>query len=153
VFTNLQFLSDVVFDHPMITQSIGIASSATAQYYVPNSAPNNGIDLRKPSLVVWDNEPGKRYRALVSESPDPSNPPHRVVQYSGNLGFQVGYVLTRGIGRSLADFTDQTFTMRGTSGKIYPFSPSSGKVGVLQTASDSYSVVMYRAYTDLSKTK
>lgn len=154
VYSNVQFLKAVAFNDLMIAQAVIIGSNnGTTQYYVPNSNPLNGsVDLRKPTGITWSASIPATY-VVNANQPDPLNPPNRVIQYRGNVGFMMCYVLTRGQGKNIADYTNRTFEIRNNTGKVYPHPVEGSKVGVTTNTKSIYSVAMARVYTNLAKTR
>lgn len=154
VFANVQFLKEIAFTDIMVAQAVIIGSNnGTTQYYVPNSNPLNGsVDLRKPTAIAWSSSiPATS--VVNANQPDPLNPPNRVIQYRGDVGFMLCYILTRGQGKNVADYTDRTFEIRNNTGKVYPHPVEKTKVGETTTTNSIYSVAMARVYTDLTNTR
>lgn len=139
----------------MVTQSATLGNaSTTAQYYVPNSSPIGAIDLRKPTTVAWSTSlPNGFFN--VANSPDPTNPPNRVINYLGDTGYMIGHLLDRGVGQNLESYTANTFEIRRNSGKIYPHPIEGSVVGNNGNAivGKAFSSVVYRAYTKISTTR
>ena len=154
VFSNVQFLKDIAFTDLMVSQAVIIGgNNGQTQYYIPNSNPLNGsVDLRKPTAITWSSSIPATF-VVNANQPDPLTPPNRVIQYRGNVGFMLCYVLTRGQGKNIADYTNRTFEIRNNTGKVYPHPVEGTKVGVTTTTDSVYSVAMARVYTDLSKTR
>lgn len=145
----------VSFQDTMVTQAAALGNAATtAQYYVPNSSPIGTIDLRKPTTVAWSASlPNGFFN--VANSPDPTNPPNRVINYLGDAGFMIGHLLDRGVGQNLEAYTANTFEIRRNSGKIYPHPVEGSVVGSAGNAiiGKAFSSVVYRVYTKLSSTR
>ncbi len=154
IFVNVQFLKEIEFKDIMAAQAVVIGGNyGKTKYYIPNSNPlNDVIDFRKPNSIQWSNDIPPTF-VINSTQPDPDNPPNRVVQYNGDLGFMICYVLTRGQGKNIASFTDRTFEIRNNTGKVYPHPIEGTKVGTTTTNDSIYSVAMARVYTDLTKTR
>lgn len=153
VFANVQFLKEIAFADIMVTQAVRISPSNATQYYVPNSNPLNGsVDLRKPTVIAWSSSIPTTH-VINANQPDPLNPPNRVIQYNGNVGFMLCYILTRGQGKNIHEYTNRTFEIRNNSGKVYPHPVEGTKVGSVTDVGDAYSVAMARVYTDLNKTR
>src|SRR5690606_22998430 len=128
--------------------------STTAQYYVPNSSPIGAIDLRKPTTVAWSTSLPNGFFS-VANSPDPTNPPNRVINYLSDTGYMIGHLLDSGVGQNLESYTANTFEIRRNSGKIYPHPIEGSVVGNNGNAivGKAFSSVVYRAYTKLSSTR
>ena len=154
VFSTHQFYNSCVFQDIMCSQAVVIGSNdGITKYYVPNSNPlNKSVDLRKPSAIAWGANIPKTF-VTVSASPNPAVPPNRVIQYRGNTGFMMAYVLTRGTGSNIPDYTDRTFEIRNNTGKIYPHPIEGSKVGTMVTADRVFKAAIARVYTNLSVTR
>lgn len=152
VFNSFRTLNEVKFKDIMAVQAVKLHDTLT-EYYIPNSNElNESVDLRKPTVVSWSSSIPSTY-VVVDEMPDPLNPPHRVIMYYGNSGIMIGYLLDRGVGADITSYTNRTFEIRNNTGKIYPHTVESTVVGSIIPANTVYSSAMYRAYTDLSKTR
>lgn len=139
----------------MVTQSSALGNAATtAQYYVPNSSPIGAINFRKPTTVAWSSSlPDIFFN--VANSPDPTNPPNRVINYLEDTGFMIGHLLDRGVGQNLKDYTANTFEIRKSTGKVYPHPIEGSVVGNNGNAivGKAFSAVVYRSYTKISTTR
>lgn len=147
-----KFNMSVRFTDIMVNQAVRIGINNVTQYYVPNSNPVSGLDFRKPLVMNWNSGQTTLFLS-VSASPDPTNPPNRVIQYYNNLGFMLGYIKLKGVGKTLPAFTGRTFELRGNTGKVYPHPVESTVVGINTTDETTYNTVLVRAFTDLSVTR
>lgn len=154
VFANHQFYQSVSLENIMTAQAVCIgANDGVTQYYVPNSNPLNGtIDLRTPTAILWSTSIPTTY-VVNSTQPNPLIPPNRVIQYRGNTGFMMAYILTRGTGVNIANYTDRTFEIRNNTGKVYPHPIEGTKVGATATTDTVFSTAMARVYTNLAETR
>lgn len=153
VLVNVKALEPVDLADIMGSQAIIIGTETETQYYVPNSAPTGIHDFRKPLAVAWTGSVLASDFFTVSSSPDPLNPPNRVIQYYDNIGFMLGFLKTRGTGKALQNFTLRTFELRNNTGKVYPHGVEGGKMGATMPANEVYNMVMIRSFTDLSETR
>ena len=139
VFSNIIPCRDMAFADFMFAQSYIGRNFA---YYIPNSLPINGYDFRKPLNVTWGSSiPSLYLNSSVTD--DATKPINRVVTYGNNFGFALGY-MPFGVGKDLSQYTNNTFEIRNTSGKIYPHGVDS-KVGTILKANQMYSAVMLRS--------
>ncbi|GAB3024333.1 hypothetical protein GCM10027051_31190 [Niabella terrae] len=149
VMANNRFLKSINFTDAMVSQAALIGSNNGVTYYmVPNSSEVNGYDLKTPTQVTWSL--GSSLFYTVSTSPDTANPPNRVIQYRGNLGFQLAFLKTRGAGKNLPGFTARTFEIRNNTGKIYPHAIEGSVTGTPAAVGDEFNTVMVRSYCDLT---
>lgn len=150
VTTNVLFKQELTpFNDIMGTQAQPIGNVSSTYYYIPNSnALNASIDLRKPTIIPWSSSLPTTY-VVKATSPQPSNPPNRVIMYNGNLGFMIGYVPNyNDLGRM-----NRMFELRNNTGKVYPHPVEGNVSGATRYPNDSYDVKLYRTYTDLTKTR
>ena len=149
---NAIVLDDIAFNDFMFSQAAKISVLPTPYYYVPNSLANADYDFRKPLQYAWD---GSKPALFFDSSmwADQNNPVNRIIQYSGNLGFAIGFIPTIGVGKSLQDYTDRTFEIRNNTGKVYPHGVEVSKVGDTLNRGDAFSCGMYRCYMDLTKVR
>lgn len=155
VFVRTRQLISAIFADIMATQAItlGGQNNGSTYYYVPNSNPLNAqVDLRKPTIINWSTSIPSSY-IVNANQPDPQNPPNRVVQYKGNVGFMVGYLTDRGVGKNIPAYTARTFELRNNTGKVYPHPVEGSVVGTMPNVNTVFNIGMYRAFTDLSKTR
>ena len=147
VTVEVLFKQAVPFVDIMANQAVKLSGSSA--YYIPNSNPLNGsVDLRKPTVIAWSSSIPNTFVTNASQ-PEPTNPPNRVIQYSGNLGFMIGYLP----GYNDLSKTARTFEIRNNTGKIYPHPIEGTKVGTTTSVNGFHSIKLYRAYTDLTKTR
>jgi len=142
ITTGVYYNQPVKFADIMVSQAVQI--SGNPFYYIPNSAPIGPVDFRKPVQPVFSND-----IFINRNNLDPLNPPIRVIQYSGNVGFMIGYLP----GFNDLSKTVNLFEIRGSSKKIYPHPVDSGAVGETRSIGDYYEIKLYRTYTDLSNTR
>lgn len=142
VFSTVTSHRKMDFDNMMFTQS-SLGDVTNAQYYIPNSLPIKGYDFRKPLTVEWSSSIPKIY-TTNSLMADPDNPVNRVLAYSNNFAFAIGFLPIYGVGQDLKNFTNRTFEIRNNSGKIYPHGVDT-KIGKVLEENQSYSAAMYRA--------
>lgn len=152
VITNRIANQNLSFQNYMFTQAFKMVNGNVVSYYVPNSLPVSGYDFRKPLLVDWSSSiPSIYFRAANWQ--DSNNPANRVIQYYQNTGFMVGFLKDYGVGKALQDFTEATFELRNNTGKVYPHGVDNGKIGNTMLANKVYNTVMFRSFSDLSKTR
>lgn len=142
VFATVTSHRNMAFDNIMFTQS-SMGEITNSQYYIPNSLPIEGYDFRKPLMVEWSNSIPQIY-TTNSLMADPNNPVNRVMTYSKDFGFAIGFLPTSGVGMDLKNYTNNTFEIRNYSGKIYPHGVDR-KIGKTLEKGKSYSAAMYRA--------
>jgi len=144
VISNFVPLQTMSFQDVMFSQAMLKGTNGTTKYYIPNSLPFGTYDLRQPLAITWGGSVPSMY-CSSTYTKDTTKPINRVIQYAGGLGFAIGYILDRGVGKSLFDYTNSTFELRGGSGKVYPHGVEGGKVGTTLQAGQVYSAVLYRA--------
>lgn len=153
VINTFKAIRPVTFADIMVTQAGRIGTNGATQYYVPNSSPLNGsVDLRTPTAITWSGAIPSTFVVNASQ-PEPTNPPNRVISYFNNLGFALGYLPTRGVGKALDTFTARSFEIRNDTGKIYPHALESTRIGSPIPVNTVVSTVMYRSYTNLAETR
>jgi len=153
VINTFKALRAVQFADIMVSQSARFGTNGVTEYYVPNSNPLNGsVDLRTPTAVNWSASIPSTF-VNNSSQPDPNNPPNRVISYFQNLGFSLGYIKTRGVGKALNTYTARTFEIRNNTGKIYPHALEDAKVGNPIPSNTIVNTVMFRSYTNLAQTR
>lgn len=133
----------MAFQDYMFGQSMIFAAGEGIKTYVPNSMPNSGHDLRKPTYVAWGTGVDS-FNAVNASMAEPNNPVNRVLKYKGTTGFAAGFLIDYGVGSKLKDLTNRTFEIRGNTGKIYPHGVEGVAVGTTLQANTTYSAVMYR---------
>ena len=132
------------FQDIMFNQAMLKGTNGTTKYYIPNSLPFGTYDLRQPLAVTWGSGVSSMY-CSATYTKDTTKPINRVLQYAGGLGFAIGYIIDRGVGKSLFDFANSTFELRGGSGKVYPHGVEGAKVGTTLQDGQAYNAVLYRA--------
>ena len=142
VFSTVTSHRNMAFDNIMFTQSL-LGAVTQSQYYIPNSLPINGYDFRKPLMVEWSDSIPKIYTTNKLMA-DPNNPVNRILTYSNNFAFAMGFLPINGVGENLGNYTNNTFEIRFNSGKIYPHGVDR-KVGNSFLNGQRYSAAMYRA--------
>lgn len=140
-------LSNIMFAQSSVGNPTG---GQTFKYYIPGSNPINGYDFRQPILVNFGDSVSSMNTTTVDMA-DPTHPVNRIVTYGDNFSFAIGY-LPLGVGKNLNTFTNQTFEIRGNSGKIYPHGVDT-KVGINIAANDVFSAVMYRGIINADSEK
>lgn len=152
VMVRLHYLKSVAFDDAMGAQSARIGTNGAVQYYIPNSNPILAGDFRKPSAILWDASTPSGY--IVNDNmPDPENPPNRIINYVDDLGFSLGYITNKGVGKDINSYSDRSFEIRNNTGKIYPHFIEGTKVGNPIPKDSIFNVVMFRSFTDLNITR
>lgn len=144
VIGTYMFKENVKFADIMFSQH-GVQNADTATYFVPNSLPINGYDLRTPTIVPFGNLSVFNFDASKWE--DEEHPVNRVIETLNGKGLALGYVPV-GVGANLADYTSTTFSINGTTGKIYPHGVDSGKQGSVISAGSIFYACLYRAIID-----
>lgn len=152
IFVNVRVMNSVALADIMGAQATLFGVNGQTAYYVPDSLPVNGYDFRKPLVVTWASGVPSIYFGQASWQ-DPDNPPSRVVEYYNDTAFSIGTLTTRGIGRSLEDFTARTFEIRYNTGKVYPHPVEGTVVGSPVPQDSVFSMVMFRSFSDLTKTR
>lgn len=144
VISNFVPLQTMSFQDVMFSQAMLKGTNGTTKYYIPNSLPFGTYDLRQPLAVTWGSGVSSMY-CSATYTKDTTKPINRVLQYAGGLGFALGYIIDRGVGKSLFDFANSTFELRGGSGKVYPHGVEGAKVGTTLQDGQAYNAVLYRA--------
>lgn len=148
VIGTYRFKEDVRLTDIMFSQH-GVNSATSVYYFVPNSNTINGYDLKTPTLVSWGS-----LSAFLFDSTtwvDENNPVNRVIEMVDGQGMAIGYVPV-GLGANLSNYTSATFSINGSTGKIYPHGVDSDVVGTTATAGSVYSAALYRAFINESTT-
>ena len=153
VMTTVKANQPVEFRDIMATQARLIGEDGVSKYYVPNSLPvTSALDFRKPLSVTWNASLPPIFFDSSTWA-DVNNPPDRIVVYYNHIAFTIGILPTRGVGKNLQNFTDRTFELRNNTGKIYPHPVEGTKVGNPIPTNSLFSMIMYRSFSDLSKTR
>jgi len=150
VLSDIEVLDNMEFRDFMFSQAVKIAPSPL--YYVPNSISVGSFDFSKPVVVPWSSSLSKIYFGSSTWN-DKQNPPNRVIQYTDDLGFSLGFLKESGVGKSLQNYTDCTFELRNNTGKVYPHGVEGTKVGKTLYPGEKYSSIMYRSYMNIPKVK
>ena len=128
-----------------------VSGVATIQHYVPGSKPTSSYDLTKPIHVDWSAQGNPSFYANSQSQQDADKPINRVIQYyPTKYGFALGFLNYAGVGKSLLGNTNNTFELRGYSGKVYPHGVEGAKIGSVINVGDCFSAVMYRANIDIT---
>ena len=143
VISNFAPMQQMSFQDVMFSQAMLKGTNGQVKYYVPNSLPFGSYDLRQPLTMTWGDGVANMY--CTSEyTKDTTKPINRVVQYGVGLGYAIGFLIDRGVGKSLFDYTHATFELRGGSGKIYPHGVDGATVGTTLQSGQVYGAVIYR---------
>ena len=133
----------MAFQDVMFAQAERKGSNGVTKYYIPNSLPFDGNDLRQPKVVTWSGSVSDMY-CNSAHSVDSTKPINRVIQYDTGCGFAIGFLIDRGVGKSLYDYVNNTFEVRGNTGKVYPHGVEGAKVGTTIHPGQAYNTVIYR---------
>jgi len=142
VDTEVLFEQPVAFTDIMGNQAVRIGFDPL--YYLPNSLPINGVDLRKPYKIPISSSNPSIF--IPVNNNDPLNPPDRLIQYYGDCGFMLAYLP----GYNDYSKTGRLFEIRGNSGKTYPHTYESSKIGNSTSENQYLNCTLIRVYTDLS---
>lgn len=143
VISNFAPKQQMSFQDVMFSQAMLKGTNGQVKYYVPNSLPFGSYDLRQPLTMTWGNGVANMY--CTSEyTKDTTKPINRVLQYGTGLGYAIGFLIDRGVGKSLFDYTHATFELRGGTGKVYPHGVDGATVGTTLQSGQVYGAVIYR---------
>lgn len=127
----------------MFAQDAFSETPTSLLWYLPNSKPGDN-NFVTPAL--WDVVNSVNVNSDYWS--DINNPVNRVLSFSQNVCFSIGYIKTTGVGKMLKDLTSSTFELRGAgAGKIYPHGVDRNAVGTLVGSSDIYTGVLYKCYS------
>lgn len=156
VISNWVFLQQSLrFQDIMFNQAAVVStnkSTSGVYYYAPGSKPfsNSGNSMDFSSLSAYSNIYGSSGGYFFdSDHTEDGKNVSRIIQKNGNCIFALGFLPVEGtVGAALNNYTDTTFEIRGSSGKIYPHGVNSAVKGTTINKGDAYSCVMYRKFLD-----
>lgn len=144
VFAKYKINHPIIFKNIMAAQAIMLNKSG--YFYAPKLLPfKDGVDLRKLTLYSALNT---KSRFFTNDLWETGKVPNRVTTYTADKtkAMMIGILTDRGVGKSLTDYTFDTFEIRGNTGKIYPHPVSSSAIGGQLQGGEEFDIAMFRAY-------